>query len=178
MAFITKKIDISYEQIDLIKFKNPEELIVFAKSHKIEIEPLDVVALCKILNIMLLFAPMDDEISGLLNKDKKKKCWIMKINSLHHPHRQRFTIAHEIAHFIKHSYQTSFFQDKTFFRNSDSNPLEREANQFAAELFMPHDSFHRFFKEQSPNIKNISEHFKVSSMAVQIRAKQLGYKGV
>lgn len=178
MAFIQKKIDISYVTIDSTKFNTPEELIVFAQSHNVEIEPLDISALANILNIIMKFEPMNDEISGSLAKDKKTNRWIMKINSLHHPHRQRFTIAHEIAHFIKHSYQISFFEDKTFFRNSDSNPLETEANQFAAELLMPRDLFHQFVKEQSSKIKDIAVHFQVSSMAVQIRANQLGYKGV
>ena len=54
-------------------------------------------------------------------------------NSCHHPHRQRFTVAHEIGHFILGHTDANY--DYCDFNSS--KPEEIEANQFAAELLMP-----------------------------------------
>jgi len=119
---------------------------------------------------------MTGEESGSLRKDKNGK-WIMTINSLHHPHRQRFTIAHELGHYIKHTILKENFVDTTFFRNEESNPMEHEANKFAAELLMPKAPFEAYIKNISKQVEDLAKHFQVSSMAIRIRAKQLGYEG-
>lgn len=85
----------------------------------------------------------------------------MIINSLHHPHRQRFTIAHEIGHRVKHTRELSSFEDKTFFRNGDSNLIEIQANKFAAELLMPSDAFSYHIEKISSKVEDIAEHFRI-----------------
>ena len=57
--------------------------------------PVPVDRIAKGLGATLQFAPLDDELSGMAYvKDGKP---IIGVNSLHHPNRQRFTIAHEIG---------------------------------------------------------------------------------
>ena len=54
----------------------------------------------------------------------------------------RFTIAHELAHYILHTKETKLFVDKqVLYRDGKSSTgeilQEREANAFAASLIMP-----------------------------------------
>lgn len=153
------------------------QLIDFAKKDGIETAPLDIHALVKSLGIRLVSIPMKDEISGSLNLSENGKEWIIKVNALHHPNRQRFTIAHELAHFARHRSLQAQFEDQNFFRKGDTNAMEAEANRFAGELLMPEVLFRDRVKLFNGSIEAIAQYFKTSTLAVRVRAKQLGMKG-
>ncbi|MEW5544449.1 ImmA/IrrE family metallo-endopeptidase [Pseudomonas soli] len=153
------------------------QLLDLAKRSGIESSPLDVQKLLSLLGIKLISAPMKDEVSGMLSLSENGKDWVVKVNALHHPNRQRFTIAHEIAHFSRHRSQQAKFEDMNFFRNGDSNPMEVEANRFASELLMPEQTFRDKVRVFSGSIEAIAQFFKVSTLAVRVRAKILGMKG-
>jgi|SRR5471030_2735354 len=177
MAFMKRKsVDNKSINGESVIANTPEELLSFASNNGISIEPLDVTSLTQKLGIAMRMEPMAGEESGSLKKDKAGK-WVMTINSLQHPHRQRFTIAHELGHYIKHTVLKENFLDTTFFRNEESNPMEHEANKFAAELLMPQELFISFIENVSKQVDDLAKHFQVSSMAIRIRAKQLGYEG-
>jgi Zn-dependent peptidase ImmA (M78 family) len=57
--------------------------------------------------------------------------------------RRRFTAAHELGHAVLHIGTMSSFQPDTqaalFEADEPKDPIEREANQFAAELLMPEE---------------------------------------
>jgi len=177
MAFIKRKAKVVHQNTQYEDLNTPSDVIKLASQKGVETEPLDVAGLVKALGIKMNFEPMQGEESGSLIKHKKTGDWHIKVNSLHHPHRQRFTIAHEIGHHIKHGAFADEFIDTTFFRNDESNKQETEANAFAAELLMPSDKFIAFIEAGNTQVEDISKHFQVSSMAVRIRAKQLGYQG-
>ena len=177
MAFVRKEVKRVQVNTEFEDLSAPEHLIALAEQKGVDTDPLNVSELAKVLGIIVRYEPMDSETSGSLKKEKKTGKWIMKVNSLHHPHRQRFTIAHEIAHRIRHAANSDDFQDTTFFRNGDSNWMEAEANNFAATLLMPKDSFENYIANQSSKVEDIAMHFQVSSHAVRIRAKALGYDG-
>ena len=66
--------------------------------------------------------------------------WGIFYNSKAHPERQRFTVAHELGHFVLHrSRQPSFNCDKeSVYSGIDSlKQIEREADDFASNLLMP-----------------------------------------
>ncbi|MNV69463.1 hypothetical protein D3C71_1623750 [compost metagenome] len=116
-------------------------------------------------------------MSGELRRAPNGKDWVMKVNALHHPNRQRFTIAHELGHFSRHRGGQAEFVDQNFFRNGDSSPMESEANRFAGELLMPEEVFRKYVKLFDGSIEELGKHFKVSTLAVRVRAKMLGMKG-
>lgn len=153
------------------------QLLALAKQHSVDTSPLDVKALLSVLGIGLISVPMHDDISGTLSLADNGKDWVVKVNALHHPNRQRFTIAHEIAHFSRHRFQQAEFKDLNFFRNGERNPMEVEANRFASELLMPELAFRDKVKVFSGSIEEIAQYFKVSTLAVRVRAKNLGMKG-
>ncbi len=158
------------------RFKSAQELIAWARNREVDTEPLDIAKLANELGITVRYEVMNEQISGKLNMENGR--WIITVNSLHHPNRQRFTIAHELGHFMLHTATKSNFEDQAFFRgNSVSENGEKEANRYAADLLMPKDSFDNFVKNSSNNVGEIAQHFQVSSLAVRYRAKDLGYRG-
>lgn len=177
MAFIRKKAMETRIPAEFETLSTPEDVIALAQEKGIETSPLNVSELSMELGIVIRFEPMPDDYSGKLYKEKQTGKWIMKVNSLHHPHRQRFTIAHEIAHRIRHAANQDEFTDKAFFRNGESNWMEAEANAFAAAILMPKEEFNSAIASGTSKVEDIAKHFQVSSMAVRIRAKALGFQG-
>ena len=128
------------------------------------------------LNISLILKPMQDHTSGYLKRIND--LWEMGINSLHHPRRQRFIMAHELGHYFLHSGSKRNFEDQYLFkRDNNSDPIEWEANQFAAEFLMPRREFIKKMQSGITAIDKLAIEFQVSTMAVRIRAKKLGIKG-
>lgn len=106
--------------------------------------PVAVDRIIKARNIVLQYAPLADDLSGMAYI--RDGVGIIGVNALHHPNRQRFTAAHELAHHELHpdQIQNQVHVDKVFrmLRRDDVAAQgvdwrEIEANAFAAELLMP-----------------------------------------
>lgn len=106
--------------------------------------PIPVHKIAKVLGAVLRVSPLDEELSGMIFI--KDGVPVIGVNALHHPNRQRFTIAHEVGHLLLHRDLISeqVHVDKEFrglMRDSKSatgsESIEIEANQFAAELLIP-----------------------------------------
>ncbi|MES2272977.1 MAG: ImmA/IrrE family metallo-endopeptidase, partial [Chlamydiota bacterium] len=82
-----------------------------------------------------------DLLSGQIIKDEQRgggSGYAIFINALHKLVRQRFTIAHELAHFILHKPSIGDgITDDALYRSGLSNRDEAMANQLAAEILMP-----------------------------------------
>lgn len=150
--------------------RTPTELLQSVKEHVSPNEDiLSVIA--KVFHIRVEYMPLGLEESGSLSFNSETEQWVITINSLHHPKRQRFTFAHELAHYFLHRNTRHKFSDTVFFRADNVNStLEYEANNFAGALLMPKDSFVNFVRNNSNNIEDISNEFNVSAMAVKVRA--------
>ena len=111
------------------------------KQFEIDEPPVDVERIADSLGIEVNYESLDADVSGVMLLEKGKKS--VAINSNHHSNRQRFTLAHEIAHLMLHtsSNEERIFIDKRFFRNDASSTgavrEEIDANTFAAYLLMP-----------------------------------------
>jgi Zn-dependent peptidase ImmA (M78 family) len=112
--------------------------------------------------------------SGFLEKIDDQ--WCIYINQYESVPRQRFTIAHELGHFILHSdeYANTSIHDQIFFRDENTSPMEREANDFASGLLMPKDIFYTYIQEGVNTISALADKFKLSTPAVKYRAYKLG----
>ncbi|WP_415060881.1 ImmA/IrrE family metallo-endopeptidase [Flavobacterium sp.] len=144
----------------------------------------DVKKLAKLLKINLKEENLSDDVSGFfVMTDTDSNITYNKRNG---KVRQRFTIAHEIGHYILHSKEQPIFIDKTpsvMFRNNSSSTgedfKEREANAFAASLLMPKKLIEQEI-QHSPNdvdqaIEHLANKFKVSQQAMSFRLSNLGY---
>lgn len=97
--------------------------------------PVLVEDIAKKMGIKISYAPSVEYSGMLIRKDGEQA--LMGVNSTEPKTRMRFTIAHEIAHFI--------FDKKTAvsidYRNNgnilDKSPEEKRADLFAANLLMP-----------------------------------------
>jgi Zn-dependent peptidase ImmA (M78 family) len=76
-----------------------------------------------------------------------KNCWALIYNSsIDVPGRIRFTIAHELGHYILHRYGEESFEcseDDMLRWDSAEKQIEEEADVFASYLLMPIDDFQR-----------------------------------
>jgi|YelNatPaOPRAMG01_1025707.scaffolds.fasta_scaffold18559_1 Zn-dependent peptidase ImmA (M78 family) len=73
--------------------------------------------------------------SGLLLYIKEQNRWVCVVNSLNEPSAQRWTLAHELAHFLLHPDSRYIFTDGIFF--CGLNDREWQANRMAAEMLIP-----------------------------------------
>jgi Zn-dependent peptidase ImmA (M78 family) len=114
------------------------------ESQGIRSAPIPVEKIAKALGVQLRFSPLDEELSGMVYV--KDGTPIIGVNALHHPNRQRFTIAHELGHYMLHRelLSSEVHVDKQFkilMRDTNSSTgtdaIEIEANKFAAELLLP-----------------------------------------
>lgn len=137
---------------------------------------VDVEAIAAKLGITITHLDFGDVCSAsLIVKDKK--CYI-GVNSKEPSCRQRFSIAHEIGHYLLHKSHFDFLGKEQFINCDDvsskgCDPLEIEANAFAAELLMPEDKFRAKWKEYQM-CDPLSKFFDVSNQTVEFRAKNLG----
>lgn len=154
----------------------PEALLLYAKQHGFNDSILDIEGLIKHFGITIVQEPLPDDISGLFYRNDVG-VYTIKVNSLHHPKRQRFTLAHELAHYCLHRHLQTDFEDRVLFRGGEISPEENEANSFAGEILMPTEQFMENIRAGNNSIQELSDAFKVSSLAVRVRAKQLGLRG-
>jgi len=90
------------------------------------------------------------------------------------PVRQRFTVAHELGHFaLQHG--NAFRDYPSSFSSHAADWMEREANQFAAELLMPADALVRIVRSGTvADAGALAAMFNVSKVAMSYRLQNLG----
>ena len=95
--------------------------------------------------------------------------------------RQRFSICHELGHWIYHRGQLLSCQaDDIELPSADSNNLERAADRFASELLMPSYLFAPIAESLGPPsmrvIQKLSEVFRTSKTATAIRLVEINQR--
>ena len=164
------------------------------EEHDVRAPPVPVEKIAKSLGAWVRHSPLDDELSGMIYI--KGSTPIIGVNSLHHPNRQRFTIAHEIAHLQLHkdSIIDQVHVDRKFpvlMRDAipglrrDANSatgtehMEIEANQFAAELLMPSSLLIKMLEKEKFDIddegplEGLAKKFRVSKQALEFRIRNM-----
>jgi hypothetical protein len=89
--------------------------------------------------------------------------------------RRRFTIAHEIGHFVLHPRRLA--PQRNGGGNMAWQEQEREADQFAAELLMPEVLVREAVSLHGPDTGRLADRFEVSRQAMLTRLKWLGLAG-
>lgn len=147
--------------------------------------PVDTAAIARRLGIDVVVADLDDDISGLLVTGRKDP--VICVNKKHSRNRQRFTIAHEIAHyqlghqFVRgqhlHVERGVFISQRTGRSSEAIDPKEIEANQFAACLLMPKALLESQIQVpvSDDDVTALAKKFGVSEHAMTIRLTRLEY---
>lgn len=87
--------------------------------------------------------------------------------------RRRFTVAHEIAHFLLHrNLIGNSITDDEWYRSDLSNAQEAEANRLAADILMPDSLLAANIKRYGADSGVLAPLFEVSEIAMQIRLGQ------
>ncbi len=161
-----------------------KEVAQILKKHRIKKLPVPVEVVAEALGAHVRYSPFDGdgELAGMLVRGKGQI--IIGVNSLHHPNRQRFTIAHECGHLLFHKgdvhIDRSFRINKRDSLSSQAvDPDEIEANRFAAELLIPYDLIkadllkHNIDMENEEEIKHLARKYEVSVQAMTFRITNL-----
>ena len=140
--------------------------------------PVKITKIASELGITIYRANMSENISGAIfgkNIGYDNEEYIIYVNGCHSINKQRFTIAHEIAHFLLHKNQIGDnLTDSAMYRSKLSNAKERQANALAAEILMPLQELRNYvYNIGVTNIEALSEIFKVSKETMSIRLRDL-----
>jgi Zn-dependent peptidase ImmA (M78 family) len=168
--------------------KRAERILVTAG---LETPSIDVEKVAQSLGIIIRFESTSADVSGALFRRGGRA--IIGVNPSHPHKRQRFTIAHEIGHFILHRDDLHMDEANAYPNESQvkdrllrdqvsaqaTDPKEIEANRFAAALLMPAfmlgstlTSFDIPLKQK--DIERLAEDYEVSLQAMAFRLANLG----
>ena len=152
--------------------------------------PVPVDRIAESLGIEVRRETVDEDLSGFLFRDLEQGTAIIGVNAGLKENRVRFTIAHELGHFLLHEGETVHFDGKRpgltlnlrgieASKGSDDN--EREANLFAAELLMPVKFLERALLNDSSDLmdentlQDLAKKYQVSVQALTFRLTYLNY---
>ena len=140
--------------------------------------PVDVEGLARALGIEVSYAWLGSDISGMIEKLENDK-YLISVNEEDPKTRQRFTLAHELGHFIYHKNKMgSGIDDDRAYRSTDAGKYhntrigkreETQANQFAATLLMPWTLIEQLQNEGVRDPDTLAKRLGVSKQAMKIR---------
>lgn len=138
--------------------------------------PIRIATMARELGLDVKSATLRPRISGQLQRSSESAAGFrIRVNRHEATTRQRFTIAHEIAHFLLHrDIIGDEIEDSILYRSTLSDAREAEANRLGAQLLMPEKSIVHLLKEfggrPTQDIARIlAERYDVSEAAMGIR---------
>lgn len=141
--------------------------------------PVNIEAIIRSLGIELdKKAELDSGISGQIER-LSDGSYKISVNKSDHYFRQRFTMAHELAHFLFHrsligdgvddnkAYRST--NTGKFYNTSITREHETQANQFAASTLMPEALVRKLRNEFGDDLDTLSNKLQASKQAIDIR---------
>lgn len=141
--------------------------------------PVKLSQLARALGVPVKAATLAPGISGEIRPEGEG--FTIRINRHDPSKRQRFTVAHELAHFLLHADQIEAggIADDVLYRSTLSDRREAQANRLAADILMP-DALVLAGVEEAREIGvgdlvlYLAEGFATSEVAMRIKLDQLG----
>lgn len=140
--------------------------------------PVDLIGMADALGIEV---DMNARFKNPQTSGSIKKCrdglYRIEVNAADSDHRKRFTLAHEISHFLLHKdiIDRKGLVDDAMYRSGASKQEEYQANRMAADLLMPKGMIRTLWNNGIRSLSQLGTAFGASEDAVRIRLKQLGY---
>lgn len=147
---------------------------------------VDVIKLADDLGIDVFAINNGDDFNACIHYDELIGKLYIEVNENHPETRRRFSIAHELAHFVLHP--DDIVEKKTLNRISKNDykydDKEKEADKLAAEILMPKELVELFLESEKltttrfiseNSFFKIAEHFKVSNIMAILRLRELKY---
>jgi Zn-dependent peptidase ImmA (M78 family) len=135
----------------------------------------DLTEIAKALGVDVFeFDPSDSEINGVIQyRDSENEAFRPRIYLKREmqPTRKRFTLAHELGHFLLHPQKEKFRLDTyNYSLDSEESMEESEANYFAASLLVPKDRLTKVMTV-TKNTEEVARYFGVSVPVIENRLK-------
>lgn len=147
-----------------------------------DVLPVRLPELARALGVPVKAATLGPGISGEIRPDPEGG-YVIRINR-HDPNkRQRFTVAHELAHFLLHrDHIGTGISDDVLYRSALSDTREHQANRLAADILMPDDLVRTEIeaaleKGVGDVVLYLADRFAVSEAAMRIKAEPLLNRG-
>jgi hypothetical protein len=140
--------------------------------------PVDVTAIAHDLGIHVWeMRNLPENISGKIFRDSLNggdSGFSIGVKASESFRRKRFTVAHEIAHYILHRDKIGDeLADDAMYRSGLSTREEVEANQLAADILMPVALIRRYQVNGITDAGTLADYFKVSEPAMRVRLSYL-----
>lgn len=151
---------------------NREKAQSLFKMANIQSTPIDLDKIAKTLGFIIIPFPFPKQLKGRVTiKDGIKAIGVNE--SLSIPV-QRFTIAHELGHYLNghQHHEKAFIEDDTRFFDPYFQQ-EKEADLFASELLLPKEFLEKDLSELGLDIEKLMEKYQVSEQALWIRLTSL-----
>jgi hypothetical protein len=139
--------------------------------------PVDLLAMAEALGLGVdLNATLHAGVSGrILHGGPGQAGYHIEVNGAHSANRKRFTLAHEISHYLLHCDQIGDgIEDNGLYRSQLGDLAEIEANRLATQMLMPASVVRNVFRAGLKHRAGLSAAFQVSDEAMRIRLRQLG----
>jgi Zn-dependent peptidase ImmA (M78 family) len=143
--------------------------------------PVKLGSLAKALNVAIKVSSMSTGVSGQISREGNG--YIIRVNRNEARERQRYTIGHELSHFLLHrdviDNSPNGITDNVLYRSGVPENIEYEANRLAADLVMPMPLVERKLREDfdgvvtDATIESLAASFDVSKAAMEIRLSTL-----
>jgi hypothetical protein len=134
--------------------------------------PTDIVGMANALGLAVIASYLGRD-AGEIVRDIRRggfSGYSIRVNRDDPRVRQRFTIAHEIAHFLRHRNRVhNRLRDDEMYRSGQSSTVESEANALAADLLMPRKAIGKLRREGINDERELASIFDVSLEAMQLR---------
>ena len=138
--------------------------------------PVKLGEIARELGLEVFRSPLPPSVSGMIKpSDRVEGAYEIKLNKYEVAERQRFTLAHELAHFLLHKNDIrAGVIDNIMYRSALTPRKEYEANRLAADIVMPKEAVSRELQARGgvateDVAKELAVVFKVSPPAMRIR---------
>jgi len=137
--------------------------------------PVKLGAIAKRLGIKVLLSTLPRGTSGQIGQENGG--FVIRVNRHEAKHRQRFTLAHELAHYLLHRDRIvaeGGWSENVLLRSGQPASVEYEANRLASDLVIPSDRLAEATAEYSGPltsevIEDLARRFGVSTAAMEIK---------
>lgn len=139
--------------------------------------PVRLGQIAKELGVAIKVSSLHTGISGQIKREDNH--YVIRVNRHEARERQRFTIAHELAHFLLHrsviDTSPEGIEDNVLYRSGIPERIEYEANRLAADIVMPIGQLEKTLRDDfedvvtDATIEILAARFQVSKAAMEIR---------
>lgn len=143
--------------------------------------PVKLGKLATSLGVKIKVSSLGAGVSGQISREDGG--YVIRVNRNETRERQRFTIGHELAHFLLHRVvidaSPNGITDTVLYRSGAPEHVEFEANRLAADIVMPMELVEHELQEDfggritEASIEALANRFEVSKAAMEIRLSNL-----